>query len=389
MPNKYSPFLEYLIQTNVDVHFASDIHHGSDFKGWLKSTFDCFELVLWCLLNGIQFSKISLIFSKKVLNKKDILFFMHYGNLTFETENFAKKGALVGNAFGDMDIFKVVHLTHYAYCPLTGAHNLALVKPDLLVAENNLKKNSTYFNKYFNFYKNQFLCLPYVAASRFKNLKPFDLRFNKIVVTGSITYKMKSPEFIDFFAADELQPMRRKLYEQAAFYTKQMDCLISDLNASRTLAVNTDEKNKTTCPHHGFGAVSDQVSYYKKDIVEIYNSYTMFTVPEEICSLPAIGFVEGMACGSVYFGLDDPMYRDIGMYPGIHYIGYDGTVADLMIKVDYYQIHPEELSKIGQNGYRFVSENLNQAVIYDDFVQQLALAAAAKKSAIAIAIANE
>ena len=41
-----------------------------------------------------------------------------------------------------------------------------------------------------------------------------------------------------------------------------------------------------------------------------------------------IGFVEGMACGSAYIGLDDPMYKDIGLIPGKHYIIY-GTLEDL------------------------------------------------------------
>ena len=54
----------------------------------------------------------------------------------------------------------------------------------------------------------------------------------------------------------------------------------------------------------------------------------MFVVPEEANDLPGIGFVEGMACGSAYIGLDDGMYKDIGLIPRKHYITYDGTLED-------------------------------------------------------------
>ena len=98
----------------------------------------------------------------------------------------------------------------------------------------------------------------------------------------------------------------------------------------------------------------------------------MFAVPEEICDLPAIGFVEGMACGCVFFGLDDPMYRDLGLLPGIHYVFYDGTVTNLMEKVRYYQSHSDELELIANRGCEFVLEHLNPDVVYKEFLKLLA-----------------
>ena len=261
-PNKYAPMLEYLIQSEVDVYFSSYFPHDSSLKSLFNVAFDGFELVLWCLLNRINLSKVSLIFRRKSLEEKDVLFLMHYGNLANETEEGANPGMLLAQSLARLNILKVVHLTHYAYCPATGAHNIALLKPDFLVAENNLENNSSYFNKYFKIEQSQFLCLPYVAASRFKNAKPFLQRINKIVVTGSITYKMKNPEFIDFFEIDELQPMRRKLHEQAAHYKKQMDCLVSDLNASRVVTEANDRQSQSTSDTHLFGTNAAQLSYY-------------------------------------------------------------------------------------------------------------------------------
>jgi hypothetical protein len=97
----------------------------------------------------------------------------------------------------------------------------------------------------------------------------------------------------------------------------------------------------------------------------------MFAVPEEICDLPAIGFVEGMACGTAYLGIRSPMYEDIGLVAGVHYIGYDGTVSDLMAKVSHYQEHPLEVERIAQEGYRCVRQQLSAQTVFGAFVERL------------------
>ena len=100
----------------------------------------------------------------------------------------------------------------------------------------------------------------------------------------------------------------------------------------------------------------------------------MFAVPEELGDLPAIGFVEGMACGCAYFGLDDPMYRDLGMEPGVHYVAYDGTVQGLADKVRFYQ-QPEQmpqLERIAARGCALVNEKFRAEVVYRAFVDRLA-----------------
>jgi hypothetical protein len=90
-----------------------------------------------------------------------------------------------------------------------------------------------------------------------------------------------------------------------------------------------------------------------------------------VCGLPGIGFVEGMACGSAYFGLDDPMYRDIGMVPGIHYVAYDGSMEGLLDKISFYQKHTVELEAIAEKGYRFVCERLAPDQVYGAFLERV------------------
>jgi glycosyltransferase involved in cell wall biosynthesis len=97
----------------------------------------------------------------------------------------------------------------------------------------------------------------------------------------------------------------------------------------------------------------------------------MFCSPEEINNMPGVGFVEGMACGCAYFGLNDPMYADLKMKPGIHYISHDGTIDDLIEKVKFYQKNQEKLEKIAAKGYRFVTENLNPEIVAKRFFSDL------------------
>ena len=99
----------------------------------------------------------------------------------------------------------------------------------------------------------------------------------------------------------------------------------------------------------------------------------MFVVPEEVSGLPGIGFVEGMMCGSVFIGLNDPMYTDIGLKDGVNYIGYDGSLDNLKYKITYYQEHQKELNDISNNGYNFISENFKKYMIAEKFVNDVFL----------------
>ncbi|MCX7196149.1 MAG: glycosyl transferase family 90, partial [Proteobacteria bacterium] len=166
-------------------------------------------------------------------------------------------------------------------------------------------------------------------------------------------------------------PMRRRIYEERDRLEGLIDCLIYDLDESRQMEIKTLANSPKNARKTREEAMARQKSYYSVDIVEFFNRYTMFAVPEEICDLPGIGFIEGMACGSAYFGLDDPMYRDLGMVPGVHYVAYDGTVEGLVEKVAYYQTRRDELEVIAEQGYRFATEQMSADAVYSRFLDQL------------------
>ena len=108
-------------------------------------------------------------------------------------------------------------------------------------------------------------------------------------------------------------------------------------------------------------------------MVEAFNSYKMCIIGEEILGIPGIGFVEGMACGCAYIGLDSPAYRDWGLVPGIHYITYNGSKEDLRKVIEYYQMdeHQEELEKIAETGCKYVRENFSGETVAGNLIKQL------------------
>lgn len=376
LPNKYEPFFDHVLASSAQVYFTTSLIPPAAPKALLKWLLEPAELMLWCWLNKLPLRRVRLLFTAHQLAGKDVLFLMHYGTFTAEHEAAARSGARLARILGAADIFKVVHMTHYAYCPSIGAENLGQAAPDLLVAENDLAKNSAFFKRFFGSLSARFRTLPYTPAARFERKAKFEDRIDKVVATGSITFRMRDPEFVDFFGFDELQPLRRALFENADALKAEMECLISDLNASResekdsarqSLIGNWVRKIARRWGKH------PQMNYYRRNIVDVYNTYTMFVVPEEICNLPAIGFVEGMACGCAYLGIDDPMYRDLGMFPGVHYVGYDGTPEGLAAAVREYQQGGgrERLKSIAEAGHRLVADTLTAQRVYDRFLAEL------------------
>jgi hypothetical protein len=368
-PNKYEGLFDYLVESDNEIYLSTGLLYGEGVKGIYQCALDAFRLIIWCLFNRINLKKVKLVFTKNQLTDKDVIFFMHYGVFTHEQQMLASKGGELASVFSVIPIFKVVHMTHYAYNIEIGSQNIKILKPNLCLAENNLLQNSTFFNKFYKSSINDFYQLPYTPSARFFRKKRFEERTNKLVVTGSIAYKMTDKDFIDFFQQDELQPMRRIIYQNANKFPSEIESLILDFNSIHELTMQGSHKDDPLVTR-----------YYKRNIVDIYNDFTMFAVPEEICDLPAIGFVEGMACGAAFFGLDSPMYRDLGMIPGKHYVAYDGSLEDLVLKINYYQNHDDELLRIADYGHDFAHLNLSKEKVYESFVSKLTLMVRADNS---------
>ncbi len=366
------------------------------------------KFIIWVVINKLNPFRFEVIKDIKKINADDII-------MTFIHQNFANLSGTfdisrepIIDKFRKTKAFKVVNLSHYGYNAGMGSKNTEAAEIDLFVSENNLAKNSKFFQYYYNWYKKDVYVLPFVPQKRFRRIINFEDRRNKAIAIGSITFPMADKDFINFFKHDKLQPMRHEIYNNSKRLDKFIDSYISHISENRQ-STSSDPKYRKAksekkhsvylrkCKNslnrlirilivasrilihivrkkRSIKLGSKERQYYKFDIVEKYNEYRMFVCPEEVIDLPGIGFVEGMACGCAYLGKIDPMYSDLGLVDKIHYIGYDGTIEDLISKIEYYQNNPAELEKIAERGHKFVKENFNEKIVckkYFTYIKKL------------------
>jgi len=349
---KYTYLLDYFLENNRKVHVYIDRNKLSSHSYIRKVLAIYFWFYLWAIINKINPLKFNIITNSKKIRNDDIIFMFLWDNFTNLSGVVPKLRLELNDLIRKTDAFKVVHLTHYIYNANSGSLNTKNANIDLFVAENNLYRNNIFFRNTFNWCDKDVCILPFVPNEKFKNVKSFEERKNKVLATGTITFPMEDRVFESFFGHTLLQPMRNLIYEKKEDLRDYIDSIISPINENK----NSDTK---------------QEKYFSHDIVELYNNYKMFIVPEEVSGLPGIGFIEGMKCGSAFIGLNDPVYTDIGLKDKVHFIGYDGTLNDLISKIEYYQNHQDELEAIAKNGYHFVAENFNKHKTARKFINEI------------------
>ena len=233
---------------------------------------------------------------------------------------------------------------------------------DCFFNEVDLSKTSEIFRKYYHVDK-PWVIHPFVFAERFQNIKPFAERKNKAFSTGTITYKTHE-EFLSVYGVSCNQPARKFVKDNPEFFKDTVDCYSSDYledDPGKTIKLTDNAIVKLYKKLYNRTHVGKQKKYFSFNMVEKFNDYKMCIVGEEILGVPGIGFVEGMACGAAYIGINSPMYRDMGLVPGVHYIVYDGTKEDLRRVIEHYQQpeHQSELERIAKAGCEYVRENFN------------------------------
>ena len=245
---------------------------------------------------------------------------------------------------------------------------------DCYFNEVDLSKSSEIFRKYYHT-ELPWIVHPFVFAERFKRIKPFKERKTKCFSTGTITYK-KHEEFLSIYGDPCNQPARKFVKDNPEFFKDTVDCYSSDYleeNAGKTIYSNDNTIVKFCKKMYNRTHVGKQKKYFSFNMVEKFNDYKMHFLGEEILGVPGIGYVEGMACGSAYIGLDSPMYRDLGLLPGIHYITYDSTKEGLRKTVEYWQRpeNQEELEQIANRGYEFVQKNFCGEKVAEQIINDL------------------
>lgn len=275
-----------------------------------------------------------------------------------------------------VDVFKALGMLHFHG---RASENKVIndANVNCLFGEVDLQKNCELYRRYYHL-NLPWVTHPFVFAERFQNKKPFSERKNMAFATGTITYK-NHEEFINTYGDPCDQPSRKQIKDNPEFFRDTVYCTSSDYledDHGKEVKPSDNAIVKLYKKIYNRTHVGKQKKYYSFDMVESFNNYKMCIVGEEILGIPGIGFVEGMACGCAYLGVDSPAYRDWGLMPGEHFIAYDGTKEDLRAKIEYYQKdeNQEELEKIAKTGCEYVRTHFNGETVakklIDDLVEQ-------------------
>lgn len=295
--------------------------------------------------------------------KKDdvVISYIHYPSSLSELEN--------------VNGLRAVCVMH-SYGTDNEANELRKINPIVLFNEFDVTKHSKIFKKNCSWFNGDFFSFPFVFNERFKKLKSFKERENKAFSPGTIaTYDFK--EFVEVYGTNCLQVSRKQILDNRDKIEQYVACYNSErLEGYKPIKVPSYLPSfiKTIAHVYDMFHMGKQKKYFSFDMVERFNNFKMFICGEETTGSPAIGFVEGMACGSAFIGnCKIGCYEDYGMVEGIHYIGYDGSLKDLIRKIEYYQQeeHQEELEKIANAGHCFALENFNKDVVASRILDSL------------------
>lgn len=311
--------------------------------------------------NGIDSNKIKVLRDVKDIRHDDLVIMYNIHNEHYR-------------GMSDVDAFKALSFLHFH----GRKEEEDLIKEagvNCFFNEVNLQKSSEIFRRYYHFENMPWVVHTFVYAERFKPIKPFKERQNKAFAVGTITYK-EHEEFLSVYKDSCDQPSRKQIKDNPEFFKDTIDCYSSDYledNPGKKIEPTDNKIVKLYKQVYNRTHIGKQKKYFSFDMVEKFNDYKMCIVGEEILGVPGIGFVEGMACGCAYIGLDSPMYTDYGLIPGKHYITYDGSIEDLRRKIEYYQMpeHQEELETIAKAGCEYVRANFKGEVVAERLMNEL------------------
>lgn len=334
----------------------------------LRKIISRFDFLLWAYLNKVPSNKFCFDINK-LDPENDVVFIWGTVNSIFEEDELTNASPL-HNFSGK----KIVHLNHYFINSSKIAKNISKLENCILSAEADLSKNS-FYQKHFSKFPQNYL-LPFAYKKRFHAKKAFTERKNLCLALGTYLEMDRDDasyqDYIEHFDMTALHPMRKTIYQHRKDICAEIDSIIS-----KQPFEEDEEKNKKAQEAKGISFYllklfsQEQKKYLSLDIVDTFNDYKMVVSPEEAIGLPSINFVESMACGCAYIGIDHDIYYDLGMKAGRDFISYDGSLKDLREKIKYYQKHQDELETIAQNGYQFAQENFFEDKVGENFYQDL------------------
>lgn len=360
---KHKLILDYAVENNIKVcNFVSMRQSTKRIYGrfgkYIKSKY-YYEKESRYVINDLLGEKLEVncIFDKKEIRDDDIVIVYLYNTIQIdELEGMSGIKVMMGNHF----------------VAINNPVDLNKLGVNVFVNEIDLEDNE-FVIKFINTRNVKAVVLPYVFSDRFVN--KHKNRKNKAMAIGTLStcagnsgYKL----YRDLFKTEWIQTSRKMIYDNAVQISEWLDSYISYINEDKLeIKPNDSVIIKLYKKIRNRYMPWTQSKYTSFNMVDKFNEYKMFLCPEELVGMPGVGFVEGMACGTAYIGLDTSYYRKLGLVPGEHYISYDGTLEDLEKVVSYYQMHENELEAIAKNGEFFVRKQFNAQSVATVFFKEL------------------
>lgn len=306
--------------------------------------------------NGLDESKIEVLTSPEEISDSDIVIF--YLNREANISCEISKGK------------KICMLLHF-YGTLQESELLRVINPCACFAESRLPEFSPMWKKNFMWYQGDFYLLPFVPTQRFCSKKAFCTRRNKAMAVGTIT-TFENEEFEQVIGTQCFQPLRLQIYENRMELSEYLDSYQGIFNekGKKDLLPQDNIVVKLYKKIFNFINIGNQKQYFSFDMVEKFNEYKLFLCPEDAHYNPGVGFVEGMACGTAFIGLNNGIYESFGMKDGRDYIGYDGSLKDLKQKIEYWTADEKskELEEIANSGMKFIRTQFNPIKVVQSYI---------------------
>ncbi len=348
---KYEYFIpEFFNHKDREVAIFMDAPETREVYGYLKC-------ILWMIISKINPFKVKILNSISQLDEeKDIL-------IAFPFLSCHPRALERGSLFLDFPGLKVFHFTHYFNETNKICSVLKSLNNSLMIGEVDLKRNALY-QKHMG--DTPFYILPFVLRKRYQSTTDFYKRKAKCLACGTKSQILPQVhrEFYELFQCDYLHQLRWEFFEKKQEIEPWIESLIFDFYELKDYKPKTKIDKLMMQVKKKIG--NDRKHFFSFDIVKKYNEYQMFVSPEEESGAPSISFIEGMACGCCYFGKAD-IYTELGMVAGVHYVSYDGTLAQLIECIQYHQQHPEITAKIALQGKLLVEEKFRAKEVADEF----------------------
>ena len=329
--------IELLIEKHVNcLYFDLSTIIGG--KNVIKNFLHLYNSVAQLRKTEIPWNEIEILTTEKELNRKcDVLlnFNSHLGKSQF-TQSLKKFNGL-----------KIFHVNDYFWNRPASELNIYLEKygVDYLMGYSRHDLHCEYFKKSFPSYLGKVISVPFGFSDRFVLLNTFENRNNKCLALGSV---------------NPLRPLQSDLsnfVESANFFPDE-----SWFHKFRRMLVI--EKNNLSNIMDSMLPEFPEYKDFQYDLVDKLNSYKMFVSDESIFNFPPAKYFEGPACGSVLVCSDHNCNKELGFIDAqncIMHKQYD--TADFGEKIRYYLDNQDKLSKIQENGTKYVRDNFNHKSI--------------------------